>query len=232
VNPNLFPYPSTGIAVVDIIYGTQWDFELSKRYYSRQHSHEATVFLSQYLYIENQLHETFNYVSPSEGNKNTYSIVFASIIKSSANLFELVSRHIYSELYKCTTPQLKGLKIKQFLSLIAHADYTAIKLSSFHFQGSFSAPEVYEPFEKVKSWDRVSEIQCCHIPEWWTANNKLKHSNVGLAEFGTLQNAIAAVAAVFVVLHIIYGGGMVWGMKINESDQLVESPKSILFSPA
>ncbi len=189
------------------------------------------MFVSQYFYIEKQLLDTFSFVSPSEKNKTTYSIIFASIIRNSANLFELISKTIYSEIFTCTKKQKNNLKIKNFLSLEAYGNYSQVKLLSVYLHDSFESKEVYEPFINIKDWDKKSEVLSSHIPKWWTANNKLKHSNTGLPDYGTLENAIAAVASVFVSLHVNYGPGLLWSADINRDDQIIESPKSLLFSP-
>jgi len=53
------------------------------------------------------------------------------------------------------------------------------------------------------------------IPTWWTAHNRLKHTNESLAQDATLENAMAAVAASFVAISCAYGMGVVYGHLIE-----------------
>ena len=66
-------------------------------------------------------------------------------------------------------------------------------------------PEVSQPFANLAAWGRNALVAPTHIPTWWTAYNQIKHSNAGLKTHGTLANATAAVAAIFLLIEQVFG---------------------------
>lgn len=68
-----------------------------------------------------------------------------------------------------------------------------------------------------------------YIPRWWTAYSKLKHTNAVLNDHATLENVIAAVGAVFVVLNKVYGPGVVEGCLIGPDNIIYDPPVSRVF---
>jgi hypothetical protein len=76
------------------------------------------------------------------------------------------------------------LNIYNYLSLDKHLEFSEAEINSFLFYDQFDASvEVYHPFDSISGWDKVSSIQSSHIPKWWTAYNKLKHTNSPFAYF-------------------------------------------------
>lgn len=67
------------------------------------------------------------------------------------------------------------------------------------------------------------------MPSWWTASNKLKHTNSGLAAHGTLENAIAAVGAAFSFLHAVFGPGLVYGLDMDGNGVIHQELTSSIF---
>jgi hypothetical protein len=72
-------------------------------------------------------------------------------------------------------------------------------------------PEMSQPFYKLESWDKASKVQGAHVPGWWTAYNKVKHSDAGLKAHATMANATAAVAALYLLIERVYGFGILSG---------------------
>ncbi|MCP1135240.1 hypothetical protein NKT34_18225 [Paenibacillus polysaccharolyticus] len=90
-----------------------YEFEKDKAIFEIIMSDYVKRLRSQYLLIERELIKTFEYVEPNIGNYETISIRFASIIRESCNLFELVCKEIYYKLFEYK----KRLNIKDFLEL-------------------------------------------------------------------------------------------------------------------
>jgi hypothetical protein len=220
----VFPYPPTGFSNEDIFWDSSKlnDPACEQKFYDRAIGKEATIYKSQFLSVEETLLQAFQFVSPAQKNAKAFSIKFASIIKESANIYELVSRHLYGQFYDYGNDYLN---IYNYLSLDKHLEFSEAEINSFLFYDQFDASvEVYHPFDSISGWDKVSSIQSSHIPKWWTAYNKLKHTNEGLDTRATLVNAIAAVGAVFVLLHKVYGPGVVAGHLITPGNH----PRRIL----
>jgi len=163
---------------------------------------------SQYLLIERELIKTFEYVEPNTNNYRTNSVRFASIVRESCNLFELVSKDFYSKLFNSGK---KKMNIKDYLSLDAYLYYRDEELSSPYIVASNNGKSFdLFPFKELMSWDRQSEIQDAFIPKWWSAYNKIKHTQDGIRS-ATLENAILAVCGVYVLINSIYGEGVLIG---------------------
>lgn len=221
-----FPFPRSSVAIEDIIVN-QPAAEFSKLHYKRRRSTDAVIFKAQYLELDRRLQETFGYVAPSDSNRLTYSVTFATIIKNAANLFELGSRWIYGQAFQA---KQEDLKIFHYLSLNKFTKASSIRLGSFQFYDIFSSPQVYRPFCSLDTWNESSALNSSNVPIWWTASNKLKHSNSGLPDYGTLENAVAAVGASFAFLHCVFGPGLVYGMDVDEDGRLYDDATSAIFS--
>lgn len=85
-----------------------------------------------------------------------------------------------------------------------------------------SSTKARSPFASLRSWSKTQRLlDSKHVPSWWTAYNKIKikHTNDGIEQCGTLENAVASLAAVFLVLHKRYGYGLVFGMQPDPSNR-------------
>lgn len=185
----------------------------------RKLSKECRIFRAQYFSIEEELLRAFDYVSPSEVNATAFSPKLGSIIKEAANIFELLSKYLYSRFYNDTDK----INIFNYLALDVYLNYSKVTLKPLSFLDGFSKfPEVTEPFHKLKTWSRASDLRPPtkgatpsslpdYIPGWWDAYNALKHTNAGLDTYATLANAISATGAVYVSIHKIFGTGVVSG---------------------
>ena len=206
------------------------DNALLQKFYDRKISKEVIIFKAQYFSIEDILLQSFQFVSPAKENAKTFSPRFASIIKEAASLYELFSRHIICQLYDCTNNKNKQLKIFNYLYLDKHLSFSAIQLRSYAYYNHFDqSPEIYQPFALLQAWDKQSQINDNYIPAWWTAYNKLKHTNEGLENCATLENAIAVVGAVFVALHATYGPGVVYGMLLEPNGRIYKPKETQIF---
>jgi hypothetical protein len=207
-------YPNThDIIVAPMIMNAQ--FDIYRQAYERAMNTEAKVFDSQYSSITAELSDSFTYVSPANNNGKTYSVKFAEIIKNAANVYELISRVLYGRFYN----DKDKINIFNFLALDVHVDFSRVKLNPYACYDLFpDFPEVTHPFVKLSAWDRCSLVEERHKPGWWTAYNKLKHSNSGLQQHATLANAIAAAAAIHVLISKTYGFGRAAGGDVTKPE--------------
>jgi hypothetical protein len=129
------------------------------------------------------LERAFRYVNPSDENAGTFSIKFAEIILSTCNAYELLTKDLYAKFYNGDDP----INILNYLALDLHLELAKRKVSHLAAIGSFpNHPEVNQPFISVAGWDKDSPVLSNHIPRWWTAYNKVKHSNEELQSYATL----------------------------------------------
>jgi hypothetical protein len=176
--------------------------------YEQSQYTDARLARFQYLGIEEELERSFRFVSPSDDNANAYSLKFAEIVRSAANAYEIAARALYAKFYNDSD----AINIFNYLALDHHLHLSDQTVSHLAALGNFAAhPEVCRPFVALACWDRTSRTLDRHVPNWWTASNKVKHSNTGLKNHATLANAMAATAAVFLMIERIYGFGVLQG---------------------
>jgi hypothetical protein len=221
-----FPFNRTEVPESDLICGSEGTASFSQLHYERRHSTDARVFKAQYFELDKRLLELFSYIAPTEANKSTHSVTLATIIRNAATLFELGSRWLYPQIFHHNG---SALKIAHYLSLDRFTKASSITLRSFQFYDQFSSPQVYRPFVSLADWDQSVELSQQHIPAWWTASNKLKHTNSGLQQYGTLENAISSVGAAFAFLHTVFGPGMVFGIDVDAEGQIYPEIASSVF---
>lgn len=221
-----FPFSRTDVPESNLIRSIEDIDSFSQHHYELRHSTVARVLKAQYLELDKRLLELFSYIAPADANKSTYSATLATLIRNAATLFELGSRWLYLQLFNCDESKLK---INHYLSLDKLTNASSITLHSFQFYDRFTSPQVYQPFINLETWDRSTSLTAHHIPAWWTASNKLKHTNSGLQLHGTLENAISAVGAAFAFLHAIFGPGMVYGIDIDADGHLHNEATSSIF---
>lgn len=216
-----FPFPNRKTQITDkeiYSYGNVYiELEEKKRNYERKISSETSNIKNQYLYIEDELLRSFQYVQPTIKNLTTSSVRFATIIRESANLYEIISKSTYRQLFDILV-NVK-LDIFNFLTLDLFLQLSSKILDSPILYGEFNGTDILQPFKSLVTWDRNSPIRDIHIPGWWTSNNKVKHDVKGINDYATLENALLSVGALYIIINRIYGEGVVGGILTN--------PKSI-----
>lgn len=204
-----FPQQNLGINIDEIIipYGRLLTEQEELFHYRRRFSKEVALIKSQYLIIEKELISTFDYVYPIESNLHTASSKFGFIIKNACNLFELVCRRTYKDIYG-----VDNVNIYNYLSLDYFLHLNSLNVQCELLEGEFPKDDsnIQRPFLEL-NWDYTSEISHEMLPKWWTAYNHLKHNVTDFPEYATMENAIRATAAVAHVIYRIYGAGVVLG---------------------
>ena len=147
-------------------------------------------------------------------------------------MFEIVCRSLYRKFY--TLGPTDTINIFNFLSLDEHlkaSDEQLVLIGTL--DPLVSNPEICHPFGSVKGMAPKYDDHSL-VPNWWKAYNDVKHSNTNIDTAATLGNSLAAVAALFVLLHRVYGYGLVYGVsrlphQLNSFATNARS--SLLFSP-
>ncbi|MFW5891526.1 MAG: hypothetical protein ACOCUI_04840 [bacterium] len=207
-----FPNRKTGLKKKEIYsYNNKYiNLKEKNKKYEKKISSETSNIKNQYLYIENELLRSFQYVQPTIKNKYTSSVRFASIIRESANLYEIISESLYRKIYDIKVTD--RLNIYNYLSLDCFLDLSNKVLYSPVLYGEFDGDDILLPYKSLENWDKNSKIESNNIPKWWKSYNKVKHDINGINDYATLENAILAVGAIYVIINRIYGEGVVGGI--------------------
>ncbi len=176
-------------------------------HYNRRLSREVQILKAQYFMVEKDMLSTFDYVYPVVNHLTVYSPKYASIIKSACNLYEIVSRKLYDDLFG-----ISDVNIYNYLSLEYLLDLRSIKIESPLLEIEFPAAstDILNPFAELQ-WNKASLIQNTMIPSWWNAYNDIKHGFNNYANSATLHNALRATIAVACLCYKVYGSGVTLG---------------------
>lgn len=212
-----YPFPSRTTAPIDEIIcdipKRNNDKIYDKKIISQIYSDNGIKYKFQYFQIEEQLLKSFEFVHPDQNNENTFSTTFASIIRESCNLYELISKDLYEKIFNWN-PSGNKINIFNYLSIQICIELATKKLVFLFNKNHFQNGEIEQPFKKLVNWDKKSSLNGegkDFIPKWWYSYNNIKHSVDGLKE-ATLSNAIASLGAVFILLTLKYGYGLVCGI--------------------
>lgn len=188
-------------------YGRLLTEEEEEFHHQRILSQEVQIMKTQYLMVENDLINTFQYVYPTTLHLNVFSPQYASIIKNACSLFEVICRKTYLDLFED-----KNVDIYNFLSLDKFLDFNQINIDCPLLQGEFEKDKsnILKPFEELE-WDKSSQIQYYMVPKWWKAYNKIKHDFFDYNKYANLENSIRSVFALAILIYKIYGSGVVIG---------------------
>lgn len=204
-----FPIERADFDIRKIINSNDNSYEYKKYYFEKNTSIEATLIATQYFSIEDHLLESFLYVTPINNNKNTCSARFASIIRESCNLYEVLCKKIYSQIFE--VKKNKKLNIFDYLILERYFKLANEEIGSAILYNYLNDGKRIMPFYCLSKWDAISKPKIEHIPEWWNSYNKIKHSTENIVDAATLDSAIYATSAVFQIIKMIYGKGLIYG---------------------
>ncbi|WP_125917031.1 hypothetical protein [Hymenobacter coccineus] len=143
---------------------------------------------SYYLAIESQLENTSRYVEFTQSNSLTYSIEFARILLSAASETDVVLK----EFCKILNPTANADKEPQYRKVVQD-----------HYPGMIDEVIHMTRFSiDLQPWSNWGSDN--KTPDWWTANNKVKHHrNTDFAK-ANLKNAMHAVGALHILLVHYY----------------------------
>jgi hypothetical protein len=220
------PHQPTTTLAGDVIWAITATYEYNSALHHRRYEQSAKLFRAQYFALEQRLHESFRFVSPCSQNEATTSIEYADLLRGAANLFESCSRNLLNCLYT-----LRGdVNITHYLALDDQAKFAGKSVTCGHLHDPLKNLEVNDPFLNSIGRQPGNLADTCHIPNWWTAYNNVKHDPSNYAANATFANAIAAVAANFVMLNQIYGPGFVYGTAVDSDNVLLTDGESKIFS--
>jgi hypothetical protein len=220
------PHQRTTTSEDDVVWAITAKYEYRRTLHHRRYERSAKLFRAQYFALEQRLHESFRFVSPCSQNETTTSIEYADLLRGAANLFESCSRDLLNCLYTLKV----AVNIKHYLALDDQVKFADKSVICGHLHDQLKNSEVNRPFLNASGRQPGNLADTCHIPGWWTAYNNVKHDPSNYAANATFANAIAAVAANFVMLHQIYGPGFVYNTAVDSTGVLLTDGASKIFS--
>ncbi len=140
---------------------------------------------SRYRAIEKRVISTNDYVTPSYKNAETYSYVFASILRDIGSCFDSILRELI------TIEELSYSK-----SIGGFLDFLKQYEPDLHFvELSLNRSGSIYPFRPQSQSDST--------PKWWTSYNKVKHNEVRQEKRGCLRDVYTGLGALFVLKWLV-----------------------------
>lgn len=139
-----------------------------------------------FLALEREFETVARYIEPCTQNNSTYSVELARLLMSAAQEVDVVLKAYCGFLDR--NSNVSG--IDSYYSCIAqhNPDFTNVEVEIAHY-GMRSMP--------FYGWARNRP------PEWWTANNKVKHHRSTHFDRATLKNTYNAIAALEIsIIHL------------------------------
>jgi len=137
-----------------------------------------------YQAIVNRMIQTFDYVTPSNDNKLTYSYVYSSILRDTGSVIDSVVSELIT---KTNSPFQKN--IYGYLKFLESHDPELTKRSLLFT----SNMKTLIPFRRGNN----------EIPNWWNAYNDVKHNETRNFHQGNLENAFTSIAALAILARSV-----------------------------
>lgn len=133
-----------------------------------------------FVALEEDVLKLARFIHFSEANFSTYSIELARLLMASTQEIDVLFKQICA---KHGDPSTKEAGYRAFFSKGDYVKIRDIRILSHRYGLSFT------PFAK---WDRET-------PEWWTANNKVKHERHTDFQKASLGNVFNSLSALLIV---------------------------------
>ena len=134
---------------------------------------QTNIHWNLFIAIEKDFYNVSRYIEFHPLNYETFSIELARIIMSSSQEIDVVLKKIC----KLLEPNSKPTNITEYQELIT--SYIPKFADEYVFINRFGM--------KSRPWENWKELQTS--PDWWKANNKIKHERVEHFEKANLHNA-------------------------------------------
>lgn len=154
------------------------------------HYTQTSIHWNYFLAIENDFEKISRYVEFTEDNNATYSIEFARIIMASTQEIDGIMKKICNLL----SPHSESNNINEYKAII-----------KVHFS-EFISEEVYLTRFGMSSrpWINWLQDENDNNPDWWKANNKIKHDRTENFEKANLKHAFNAVGGLLIATLYYY----------------------------
>lgn len=160
-----------------------------------------------FLALQTDFEILSRYVEINTSNYKTYSTELAKILMTATQEIDVLLKSICCIIDSSRKPD--NLKIKDYFKIISKSCYRDILTEKFYI------PRFSLEFTPYSNWNE----ECS--PNWWTANNKVKHDRASSFERANLENVINSLGALLVTNLYYY-------KVIREKEKLPQSIKKII----
>ncbi len=148
---------------------------------------ESNIHWNYYLAIESDFEKISRYVEFSEANNSTFSIELARIIMSSTQEIDGIMKKLCALLDSSKNPD----NINQYKKII-------LEKSPEFINEKVEIPRFGMKSEPWINWSGEKN------PDWWCANNQIKHNRTENFEKANLKNAFNSVGALLITTLYYY----------------------------
>ncbi|WP_122076980.1 hypothetical protein [Pseudophaeobacter sp. EL27] len=130
--------------------------------------------------LDDDVSQLSRFIQPAEGNLNTYSLELARLLMIATQECDVLLKGICKGFGDDSVRNEHGYRkvIRQKSPLISGV---SVRVDPFDL--------TFRPFE---SWSNDE------TPDWWTANNKVKHQRTEHFEMANLRNVLSAISGVLI----------------------------------
>jgi hypothetical protein len=150
--------------------------------------HAALAHWNYFLCLEDDIEQLSRWIEFSSENESVYSIELVRLLMTAAAEADVVAK----ALCKFIDPQAKAESINSYQSVLMLAAPMLAK-------ATVELPRYGLSFRPWLNWKEPKTP-----PEWWSANNKVKHHRAEHFKHGNLRNVLNAVAGLLLLLLLYY----------------------------
>ncbi|MBO5733913.1 MAG: hypothetical protein J6R66_03390 [Clostridia bacterium] len=154
------------------------------------------MYWGYYLSVEKMMKNTSQYVAPTKQNINTYSDEFMKIILLSCSEIDSILKVICRENRVILDDKKYNMSVYAN-TLLKQKDIKKWAFSPECSTSSYDSGIICFPFKELDAGKPYAGLT------WWEGYQKLKHDRLGNAQVGSLENAVYALTAHFVLLRML-----------------------------
>jgi len=138
--------------------------------------------------LDNDFSNLARYIEPEQGNENTYSLEIARLLMATTQECDVILKQLCDSfgLPNCSNENKYRTSLPTKIPRIV--SFVILFIRSRH----------HHPITPFQSWGNNK------TPEWWTANNKVKHNRHSHFHEANLKNLLDALAGLYLLNLILY----------------------------
>lgn len=143
-----------------------------------------------FLVLEADVQAVSRWIEFSESNNSTYSIELARLLMTAAAEVDVVAKLLCANIGDKKADNIKRYR-KVLKAAVPDLMHAVVEMPAHGLT-----------FTPWSNWDSKDENK---HPDWWTANNKVKHHRGEHFDRATLKNVLNATAGLLLLLVLYYG---------------------------
>lgn len=165
-------------------WGIRWRVNINAKVRRMAIRHtQRDVHWNYFLALEEDLFTVARYVEFSSRNMGTYSLEFARLLLTAASEADVIAK----QLVKQISPGARLRNIDDYRAAI-------VRWSPKFTRQQVTLPRYGLSLKPWTSWSRGAS------PDWWLANNAIKHDRAASFQSATLKNVLNAMAGLYLLL--------------------------------